>query len=455
MQILCGQCGALYDLDEVPRVRSMRCRTCGHEIHVGHFTLEDDSLEPDRDELFVETEPGFDSLARLSLHNRILVICSHCGNRLKVAKNLAGRVAQCPSCSHELHIPFLDEEDHFDLDAIGGMEDEIIELGEADYELAGDVIISGRWFRLTRRKLVFFVAAYVVIMTVVLMGGVLFRDPEGVGRPGGGETVRVSVGENRTGKATYRLGTVRWQAFASDTSSPAPPGRMYVLCSLEFQAGGDDLIIPVAGRGVVLEAGGAEYESLGRPGVQWPVPIPVSDRPVRIPAGQRAEIDLLFELPPGRIAGVLRMAGVAEVEVALDAPDPGPALRPGRYREHPPRHLKPLLRNPVMAAVQNAVHQHLLLEQRDGLWVVRIPEAGVDGTAERVGNDSFRVDLRQGANRLEGQIRAMPGGFVVLYLDPAPMHQVIYAPVEEPDESGAHAARRRGEDETTVSSDTP
>ncbi|MFP4106616.1 MAG: hypothetical protein ACLFVU_11075 [Phycisphaerae bacterium] len=210
---------------------------------------------------------------------------------------------------------------------------------------------------------------------------------------------------------------------------PAAPDKTYLEIEAVVKAGDEPVLIRNPGRSVQLRFGQIvaaliEFSSresdslLGRR----------LDR-LRLEPREKRLVRMTFELPELAGTGVLAVAGVGESEVTVDLqPEPAPAgAIVGTWREHPPRSLQPMLPDPAMAAVQQAVDHRLEVTAADDSVHVRIPQAPVAGTAKSIAPNLYSVDLKAGGHRLQGKLRLIDDGqTLILYLSDQPMHQIVY-----------------------------
>ncbi|GAG49783.1 unnamed protein product [marine sediment metagenome] len=121
--------------------------------------------------------------------------------------------------------------------------------------------------------------------------------------------------------------------------------------------------------------------------------------------------------------------GLSEVPVKAGRGllDPGQGLLPGRYVESLPRNLSPLLRHPVMAALQSARQLSLEVRGKGRSFALSFRQAGVAGTASPAGKGAYRVQLGHRGQSLECRLRVAGGGKrVVLYLEDGPFRQITF-----------------------------
>ncbi|MBS3820136.1 MAG: hypothetical protein KGY81_00035 [Phycisphaerae bacterium] len=454
MYLVCGQCGTLNAVTGPidPSIAAARCSNCQHEVPLALHLRGPEQAEVDRDGLFNRGEVGYATLARKALRERIMVVCGSCQSKMKVGKRLAGKTVKCPSCSAEIRVPFLDEEDQFDISLLisaarqeGEDRDEVVEMDESDYEeIYEDVLIGRGVFKITRTRLILFVASYLIIMIVVLAGGILFKKaaednqdtPAPVASPAPVVNVLETPNIPAAAPARMDLKSAVWDTFASAGYRPAPPGRLYVKITVNLQAGSEPISLPNTGRAVTLRIRQTAYESLGEPLDAPAAPVPARRETLRLDPGQTMAATFLFELPPETMAGTLRVRGFDARPVALSRPAQSEINFAGTWIEQPPRNLKPLLRQPIMARLQRACDQRMMIRQHGNNLRIWMPDCRIHGRltpADEAGMAD--VSLRHEGERLDCSARLTPDGQrLVLYLDTAPMHQITYRrePAPEP-----------------------
>ena len=100
----------------------------------------------------------------------------------------------------------------------------------------------------------------------------------------------------------------------------------------------------------------------------------------------------------------------------------------GTYHEAPPRNLQPMLRDPVMAAIQSAPGHQIVVKEGETALAVSIPAASVSGTARPGDSGMYQAVLRNGAAELKCAMRmTQDGKGLILYLADQPFHQITYA----------------------------
>ena len=323
-----------------------------------------------------------------------------------------------------------------------------------------------------RWALVLLVAAVAVAVPLVVVVPILFprTDGESSRRVAGStqpvKTPRLAAGATqpatrkvvpstrpRPKVPTCTVLAVKADPFAAGGYFPAAPGSVYWKVTAEINAGHRPLALNTFAPDVTMMVAGRQFPSLGT-AVGAGAALPVRSRrgAVKLQPRQSKRITLLFELPQRTTAGRLCIVNVGETPVSLPAP---PASAPqdavaGTYVERAPRNLRPLLRDPVMAAIQSAPDQHLIVHPgAEGIRVV-IPEAMVSGVGKPTGPGLFRAALRYQSHALNCTLRFLDGGRgLILYLADEPFHQLTYVnpqarPLPRPEPRRPAATTRPG-----------
>ena len=224
---------------------------------------------------------------------------------------------------------------------------------------------------------------------------------------------------------------------------PAGARSMYWRIAANVSAGKKPLQFKTHGADVGLLFGTKRFDSLGVPARGGGI-LPVRARKTSVSLGKQEarKLTFLFEVPLGLARGQLHIRGLAPQNVVLPAPqEPLAAAKlAGTYEETAPRNLKPLLRDPVMAAIQAAPHQKLVVSSHAGGIQVTIPQARVRGEGKQVAPGLFQTPLKREDHTLLASVRFVEGGrMAILYLADSPFHQLTYVNPKVP----ASAARRR------------
>ncbi len=98
--------------------------------------------------------------------------------------------------------------------------------------------------------------------------------------------------------------------------------------------------------------------------------------------------------------------------------------------EKPPRNLQPLLRNPVMAALQSVANHTLQIRPGSAAadsFEVAFPDAGVSGSAKPLRPGLYEANLTAAGQQLACKFRLdSDGKRLILYLTDEPFHQITY-----------------------------
>ncbi|MFB3892697.1 MAG: hypothetical protein ACE15C_11810 [Phycisphaerae bacterium] len=475
MQVLCGQCGSTLDVDDGLAGGSITCVKCGHTIPVP--ALGEGGAAALAAGAVGEEDEGFASQARAAIEKKIRVLCGSCGRGLSVSARMAGKQVKCPSCQASIQIPDVDEEEEL---ARGGVKmiplDTVEPVAVFHPQVpppAAAPHTEPEPQALPRRKLLAMGVIAVVVVGAIIAGVVIY-DSLANQRP------RVSVNNGRPPTATpmpqpatqvavatpsptevppttppastptppptpaplactASMTSASLDVFADSGYYPAMPGRYYmaVTANIDVQSG-ELKLIPVA-PDVVLEVarppaedGKVEkdrYPCIGVRADRSLAPIRADTRPIIIRAGQSRQLVLLFDVPLAVHEGHVLIRGVDDLEVGpiMPPPEPPPNALAGTYVESPPRNLKPMLKDPIMAALQSAPGAGLIVvSERKGLTLA-IPSAGVTGNVKHIGGALFDADLAMDRYTLKCKLRLIEqGNGVILYLAESPMCQLTF-----------------------------
>lgn len=452
MQIKCGQCGTLHDLEKIPGVESVRCAHCGHAI--GCLDMDTDPEGPGTvcEGRFDDDAEGFAAQAQEALRERMLVVCAHCNARVRVTKRLAGQVIHCTSCSKELRVPDAAAEDQVDISYLISPADVV--MGQDPQKRMGwrkRASLRRRLISKKRMQLALKLTGGLIL--AILVGSVIRRGADSRDRdyltrepfedppPAATEPDEKSAALQTTppsavvktppktlpGPSVTLTGPAVFSTFASGGYYPAGPGRRYCTLSVRIQSPANKPLHFAPAEAARLVLDDATYPCLGEAVPDAQLPLVAKQRKVKLSPAAAVTLHLLFELPARETRGTLRIDALGELEIPLPAPATGNTSPTGRFVEVAPRNLKVLLTDPVMAAIQSAARQELQIRQNGSLLDVRIPDAEVIGQARPVGKNVYAVVLRHGPHSIEGTLRLLPDGQrIVLYLRNAPMHQMTY-----------------------------
>jgi DNA-directed RNA polymerase subunit RPC12/RpoP len=479
MQLLCGQCGQTLQVDDNLAGGTFTCPHCGHNIPVPYFgglSLDGLGTEPIAtgapSEAQIPPAPaddggeGFAEMARQSMSKRVRVACGKCGKGISVGARFAGKKAKCPACGTRILIPFPDEDAEKELAALKNFDDadefeqldEIVEQDEnetpVDLSAPAPAVPSeaSEIPEMPRRKrrrptaakkhnpVLLLTVLFVVILLIGLgprMCEKISEEPKPSATPAPDKNFPVSkFPQNvappvKTPAVTaeppkLKVDSVSTGLFAVDGYCPAPPDQVYAKITVTVTAGGEKL--PFTSDGPVLSDGGKKYSSLGAVTGKSVVPVLSVKQSYVIDPGAARTMTLLFAVPSATAHASL---SVPPAVTTVDLPSPAKALPPGAivgtYAEKPPRNLQPLLRNPVMAALQGTANQTLDVRQGKDSFDVSIPAAGVSGAAKATGPNVYQGQLNFQGQSLPCSLRlADEGKLLVLYLSEEPFHQMTY-----------------------------
>jgi hypothetical protein len=208
-------------------------------------------------------------------------------------------------------------------------------------------------------------------------------------------------------------------------SRPAALGRVYCIVSAGIRAGRDPLQLNLDVERLMLEFQDGAVSAIGllprndwRSGLTGEAPLELA------PDGYQA-VTIVFEVPEDFESGTVQIASLGSIRVEsvyqLGQPDPA-----GSYQELPPRHLKPLLRDPVMRRIQDqaAVNLEISAASEKGLYRVKLTPVGLAGTARPVGNGVYELSLSGRAGRLDCHLRQVDAETMLLYLRESAYHQI-------------------------------
>lgn len=209
---------------------------------------------------------------------------------------------------------------------------------------------------------------------------------------------------------------------------PAALDEVYCMITLGLRAADEAMDVRLGCQDILLETPEATYAPLGLlAGGDWRK-APVKRLRLRVNPNGYETWTVMLAVGRDFEGGTLRVGSLGEVELRTTlAPD---AVEPsGRYAETPPRHLKPLLRDPVMRAIQNQAQLEINVSAAgdDSTRQVRLDPVRLAGKAVPVSENTYRLELNGPVGRLECHLRQVDRDTVVLYLAPSPYHQVTFA----------------------------
>ncbi len=407
MQIICGQCGQQFNFDSPPG-EAVECNHCGHVIF-----LETRSGQPEFDEEAgshqSKAKTGFAVLAQKMLSRRMLIFCSSCGEQMKIAKWMAGRVIRCHFCTTTMRVPRIDEE----------------ELAET-------------WGSQMGRKSIYPRLAFLLILLILAIGTAIVTFSER-----GREFLRknyssllrqdassplANANQNGLANTTAKYIGANWYPFASEDFFPARPGKLYCELTVEIQAGAQTFVFSNTGKAVMLKYAKKTIVSLGEPVSLNDTLLPrqAQSRTIMIKPHTSEMVSFLFELPVEAQNVLLEIPPLPSQSITL--PSPPYSMQPlgGQYVELPPRNCRPLLRNKVSSAIQAAPNHTLDVRHKDGVLTVAIPAAKVKGFGKYIDEDLYELTLKNNLGSLTCKLRQLEDDRIILYLSDKPMHQITY-----------------------------
>jgi hypothetical protein len=226
------------------------------------------------------------------------------------------------------------------------------------------------------------------------------------------------------------VNSVSASLFAADGYFPAPVDQVYVkvAVTVKVPAKGEKLLL--ASDGPFLQDGDKQLSSSLGTVVEGKtvVPVPAVKQSYAIEPGASRTMTLLFAVPSTLASARL---SILSAEVTLDLHPAAKELPAdaivGTFAERPPRNLQPLLRNPVMEAVQNAPNQTLEVRKGTDGFDISVPGAGVRGSIKAIRPGLYQGPLKARDQSLLCRFRlADEGKLLILYLSDEPFHQMTY-----------------------------
>ena len=486
MQLLCGQCGQTLQVDDSLAGGTFTCPHCAHIIPVPYFgglSLDGLGSEPggaagSQSEAQIppastdDGGEGFAEMARQSMSKRVRVACGKCGKGISVGARFAGKKAKCPACGTRILIPYpedqekelaalknidselesLDSEQEFEqLDEIVEQDENEtpVDLSEPAPAAGGDAEAIPATPRRRRRRSreakkrnpVFWLSLLFALVLAIGLGPHMCEKASETPKPSANPAPENSAPANlppyvappvktpaviTTDPPKLKVDSVSMALFAGAGYFPALPDQVYAKITVTVTAGG--LKFPMTSDGPVLLDGDKKYPSLGAVAGKSVVPALSMRQSYAIEPGTPKTMTLLFAVPS--VLAHARLS-IPPAVATVDLPSPAKAQPSGAivgtYAEKPPRNLQPLLRNPVMAAVQGAANQTLEVRQGKDSFDVSIPAAGVSGSVKATGPNVYQGQLNCQGQSLPCSFRlADEGKLLILYLSEEPFHQMTY-----------------------------
>ncbi len=216
--------------------------------------------------------------------------------------------------------------------------------------------------------------------------------------------------------------------FAGNGFVAAKPGREFWRVQVTLMAHEDSIAIRKGDR-VALHAGDTRGTLVG-----WIVSdqqlTPTSDA-LLIPKGASQAATFVFDMPSKLSATEGRFSIPGGHEITFVAPEvldvAEAASASGEYYEIPPRNLRPIEDDPIIAALQNTAQNRLLVDIQDEQITVELPDVEATGEGQRVDEETYRVVLTSGGETRRAQVRLAGPDRVVLYLSDDLSSQLTFA----------------------------
>jgi ribosomal protein S27E len=466
VQVLCGQCGKMTTVADDSVAESVLCAHCGRSIEMQPAKPASTPGPADFRSLPVDDDEGFASAARQAMRKHVYLVaqCGQCGRKLQVSVRQAGKQCRCPSCSKMVRVPFPGEEDQPEVDeprdpdqqeheellvaaepAGAGSTPPMPSEAPAETGDAGEAPKARSPHRSPQTKLYLVSAAAGIVVAVALLlgawalwGGSESDAPAANAQPGAAQT-EPGPAEPGDGPAApddqppvtpdptpeLKLAGISTGVLMPGRRNPAALGKVYCMATLGLRAGDEAMDVSLRCEDITLETpDGAQGPLALLAGGDWRE-TPVKRLRLRINPGGYETWTVMLAVERDFEGGRLRVGSLGEVDLQTrQAPD---AVEPaGRYAEVPPRHLKPLLRDPVMRAIQNQEQLEINVSPAgaDSTRQVELSPVRLAGRAVPVSENTYRVELKGPAGRLECHLRQVDRDTVVLYLSPDRYHQV-------------------------------
>ncbi len=490
MQLLCGQCGQLITLKDGDDAVSTTCEKCGHVIPIPGRSTTPAGSDHYLDSPYQE---GFAVQALSAMPHKIRVTCSDCGKHFNVGARRAGMRGECPICKAKIDIPYPGEEDKLPAERSNGSpgkqpnknEDEPAPLitalprakessPEPDAQQeeaiiddpndlptrmpsAGDSDTPAK--RSATAMLVLILAGAVALAAVAIVFiPKLFTPPvvhstslsdeepddESVNTATApvAETQPAPLNDHTSGndqttppvktqKASLRLKNIAADLFVADGYAPARSDSVYLKVSVEIKAGDETVKIFVPGPDAVVNLGGVKLNALGLLETAGTLSPRGQAATIAIAPGKSRTVTFLFESPITGRGGTLAVKGVGEAKLIVPAQPAPPATSSlaGVFNERAPRSLKPLLRDPVMAAIQAGLKQRMLIraDRKGKGFRIQIAPGKLLGSARPAGKGLYDTVIKYDGDELNCKLRLSDDGkLLILYLADKPFHQIVY-----------------------------
>ncbi len=474
MQVLCGYCGMANEVDESLKGSTITCTCCRREITVPNLDQEPEAPAE-------QSEGGFADVAIQAMQEKIRVICASCKRGLKVPVRMAGRKATCPGCGERIRIPHPHEDEDFEIAQITERNrDESDDAGLIELIDDFKAVAAADKPKSPRREIkqygmfwsLLIVGCIIVAVGLFALSALMNRKDssstatspkqdtpkvDNAVKPPTSQTQTDKTGQTETSAsltsstqenkedgsvvvvvddsqpppepATCRMVSSKADMFISDGYLPAQPGRLYWKVAVEIKAGTSPLVLKPYDGSVKLVVGDLAYLALGLAGDGSAMPAKAVQKEIRLEPKNSGTFTFIFDVPQTIESGSVVVGDIGTIATGKMQPlaGMGDKLPVGEFVEVQPRNLKPLLRDPVMAAIQSADTNRMVISQRRDGVDVSFPDAGVNGQARSLGGGLYAVELATDEAKLSAKLRLVPGGdTMILYLKDQPFHQITF-----------------------------
>jgi len=486
VELLCGGCGRTLSVEDGDAGQDVRCAYCGRRIRIpalgadDSVTVAEDVLVPmdQREDL----ADDFLTKARLALKNKLLVVCGACGERLTVEQRLAGKVARCPSCGEQIHIPSVGSPiETEELMAEVPARSEMLDLMDATHpgeprpapppqpphrlppppaETEATPVMPRRHAPAPTQHggsqaARVFVAAALAAGGGILVGYLIWHemddqhktpqsqrvaqtpasgkqaDPRPIPTPATTPIARTATApapKTIERKAVLAVQSADVSYLAGGGTVPAPFDKAFLHVTVKITAGDKPVTIdPAAGVALTID-GGTQVPSLGVVRPDAVVPTACRDLTFSVPPDESRTPTFVFVVPTDIEGGRLKVAGVGERDLAnLTAPGiVAPAALAGTYVEAT-RYLKVGFNDPIKEALRASAPHRLVIRPDGAAFKVAVDPTGLTGRAGEVQGRTLAT-LTDGMHTLRCGLRLIDSGRkLILYLAKSPYQQIIYA----------------------------
>ncbi|MBT3201382.1 MAG: hypothetical protein HN350_15890 [Phycisphaerales bacterium] len=239
--------------------------------------------------------------------------------------------------------------------------------------------------------------------------------------------------------AACRAVTSVTDSFASGGFFPAKPGKVYCRITVQVKAGDDKVEFSNYGESAKLQIGLNSFTSIGEP-VKTIFPTLPQRKHFIIPSKTSKTLTMLFDLPEKALGktgarGVVTLGKLPPMSIQLGSPAhvlPAAAVtdKSKPYLEIAPRNTRPMLSDPVMAAIQRTTPQKLSIRKgpADGSVKLSLGSGEITGAATRDSRGLYVAQLKHNKNTLDCLLRFSHGGReAILYMSEEPFHQLTFA----------------------------